>query len=235
MKKTVSIILVFSLLLLLSASFVSAGFWANFLKFFGVTGKAYESVDAINQTNQTCTNDCSYSGQTTCSDNYAKTCGNYDADICLEWNSGTYCSNGCLNGACQTNQTNATNGQCGTSLNSCIAGTFQDINDSISFYLWNCAGINGGTTASCSLAKPVNQTGGLYVTSNPTGADLYIDNVLKRKTPMIASGLSVGKHAVKVTKAGYYDYTTTHYVYAGKTGRLSVTLISKTNRTNSTG
>jgi hypothetical protein len=69
-----------------------------------------------NQTNITsCTNECSPLGATGCSDNYARVCGNYDNDPCLEWNTGTYCTYGCYNGACsisppinQTNQTNTT-------------------------------------------------------------------------------------------------------------------------------
>ena len=44
------------------------------------------------------------------------------------------------------------NGQCGTTLNSCAAGTFQDAADTSTEYKWNCLGIGGGTTASCSLA-----------------------------------------------------------------------------------
>lgn len=74
------------------------------------TGKTCQDGACIqNQTNTTCTNDCSYSGQKTCSGTYVKNCGNYDADSCLEWNSGTYCSYGCLNGTCtQTNETNQT-------------------------------------------------------------------------------------------------------------------------------
>jgi hypothetical protein len=45
---------------------------------------------------ETCTNECSYSGQKFCDGNYLKTCGNYDADSCLEWSS-SYCSYGCEN------------------------------------------------------------------------------------------------------------------------------------------
>ena len=55
-----------------------------------------------NTTNITCTNDCSSSGQKICSGNYTKTCGNYDTDSCLEWNSGTRCQYGCANGICNT-------------------------------------------------------------------------------------------------------------------------------------
>jgi hypothetical protein len=37
-----------------------------------------------------------------------------------------------------------------------VSGTLNDIADSGTNYLWNCKGLNGGTDASCSLAKPVN-------------------------------------------------------------------------------
>src|SRR3989344_1292226 len=61
--------------------------------------------------------------------------------------------------------TTPVNGVCGATLNSCTAGTFQDVTDSDTQYLWNCLGINGGTTASCSLIKP---TYTLSVSNNPS-------------------------------------------------------------------
>lgn len=61
-----------------------------------------------NSTNSSCTSECA-SGQRTCSGSYAKTCGNYDPDSCLEFNNGTFCSNGCLNGICQNPPSNQTN------------------------------------------------------------------------------------------------------------------------------
>ncbi len=45
------------------------------------------------------------------------------------------------------------NGVCSATLNSCNAGSLNDIGDSSTSYLWNCNGLNGGTTASCSLPK----------------------------------------------------------------------------------
>lgn len=46
------------------------------------------------------------------------------------------------------------NGVCGLVLNSCTTGTFSDVSDSSTHYLWSCVGSNGGTTASCSLPIP---------------------------------------------------------------------------------
>ncbi len=49
-----------------------------------------------------CTSDCSISGAKQCSGNGYQTCGNYDADSCLEWSSVTACGQyqQCTNGAC---------------------------------------------------------------------------------------------------------------------------------------
>lgn len=49
----------------------------------------------------------------------------------------------------------AVNGSCGATQNVCAAGTLNDTADSASNYLWQCAGAYGGSTASCTLPKPV--------------------------------------------------------------------------------
>jgi hypothetical protein len=41
-----------------------------------------------------------------------------------------------------------TSGTCSTTLNTCTSGTFSDVTDSSTNYLWNCNGLNGGTNAS---------------------------------------------------------------------------------------
>src|ERR1019366_4928140 len=38
-------------------------------------------------------------------------------------------------------------GSCSTTLNQCTLGTFSDVTDTSSNYLWSCTGSNGGTTA----------------------------------------------------------------------------------------
>lgn len=46
-----------------------------------------------------------------------------------------------------------TNGSCGTTNNSCLAGTWVDQADTSSEYLWSCNGLDGGSNASCSLSR----------------------------------------------------------------------------------
>ena len=45
-------------------------------------------------TTSSCTNECTTSGTTRCSGNYKQTCGNYDADSCLEWCEPPDCNSG---------------------------------------------------------------------------------------------------------------------------------------------
>ena len=47
-------------------------------------------------------------------------------------------------------------GQCGTTNNTCSAGTLNNTPDTDSHYQWQCTGQNGGNTASCQKAKPVS-------------------------------------------------------------------------------
>jgi len=48
------------------------------------------------------------------------------------------------------------NGVCGKTNNTCTAGNFIDKTDTTTQYLWTCAGMNGGTSASCMLNKPID-------------------------------------------------------------------------------
>jgi len=61
-----------------------------------------------------------------------------------------------INGACSSPQIHY----------SCIRGTSINNVNGVSSYTWSCAGLNGGTTASCSEAKPPTAT----LTASPTAA-----------------------------------------------------------------
>ncbi|MES2315663.1 MAG: hypothetical protein V4486_02925 [Patescibacteria group bacterium] len=62
------------------------------------------------------------------------------------------CASGSWNGS--TCALTPVAGICGATNNSCSQGTYQDLADNSTTYLWNCNGINGGATDHCSLAKP---------------------------------------------------------------------------------
>lgn len=64
-------------------------------------------------------------------------------------------------------------GVCGSVVNTCAAGTFVDVADAATLSRWSCAGLNGGTTASCSAPKVVN--GACGSASNTCAAGTFVD------------------------------------------------------------
>ena len=85
-------------------------------------------------------------------------------------------------------------------------------------------GITAILTALPPAAMPTPTTGDLDIRSTPSGANVYVDSMYKDVTPAVVSGLSEGSHQIKLTKSGYYDYTQTTSVTAGKTTTVSATL-----------
>jgi hypothetical protein len=67
-------------------------------------------------------------------------------------------------------------------------------------------------------------TGSLSVTTTPAGAVVSVDNEAKGISPTMISGISPGTHALKITKAGYQDFSTTITIEAGKVREYSTGL-----------
>jgi hypothetical protein len=67
-------------------------------------------------------------------------------------------------------------------------------------------------------------TGSISVSSSPTGAGIYIDDAYKGLTPLTVDGVATGSHSVKVTLAGYQDWSTEVQVGAGSTASVSASL-----------
>ncbi|MDD3159588.1 MAG: PEGA domain-containing protein [Candidatus ainarchaeum sp.] len=80
-----------------------------------------------------------------------------------------------------------------------------------------------------SITKPT--TGSLYVTSTPSGADVYVNNEYKGLTPIILNQLSDGYYSVKLMMPNYQDAVATYTVYAGKTTDVDLTLNENVNPT----
>jgi hypothetical protein len=97
-----------------------------------------------------------------------------------------------------------------------LAG-YQDITEMFSI-------ITGQTTSYAPTLVPVPQKGTLSVTSTPSGAAYYVDGVARGSTPGSVTGLDPGTHEVRVTKAGYTDFTDTVTITAGQTTSISAPL-----------
>jgi len=52
------------------------------------------------------------------------------------------------------------------------------------------------------------QKGSLSVSSDPSGAEVYLDGELKGNTPFLIYGVTIGEHLLKLTKIGYGDIDT---------------------------
>ena len=62
-------------------------------------------------------------------------------------------------------------------------------------------------TESITLPALQQISGSLMVDYEPVDADVYLDNTLIGKSPNVFTNLAAGKHNIKISKAGYADYT----------------------------
>jgi len=92
---------------------------------------------------------------------------------------------------------------------------------------WNqMISVGSGQTSAVNVilvATPVS-TGSLAVTSDPTGADIFIDDGFNGVSPLTISGLLPGTHTVTAKLQGYTDTSTNITIIAGQTGRTQLVL-----------
>jgi len=82
----------------------------------------------------------------------------------------------------------------------------------------------GATSNVMATLVPNTQYGSISVSSNPTGASLYVDTIYQGVTNQIVSNLAVGTHTVTLKKSGYQDYSQSATVNNAQTTYLSITL-----------
>jgi hypothetical protein len=75
----------------------------------------------------------------------------------------------------------------------------------------------------CPLTK-LDTNGALYVMSDPSGSNIYLDAVYKGRTPMTINNIAAGTHILEIDHSGYYDWKSTVDVPAGGTKTISATL-----------
>jgi hypothetical protein len=84
--------------------------------------------------------------------------------------------------------------------------------------------INAVLTPTGSGPAPVTKTGSICITTQPAGADIYIDNLFRGYSPSVIDSLSAGQHAVLLKYTGYVDYSTTTTITPEQTAALSVAM-----------
>jgi len=73
----------------------------------------------------------------------------------------------------------------------------------------------GGTTQVFADLDPVVTIGSLSITSSPSGASVYVDNVYRGVTTVVVGNLQAGTHTVLLVKAGYHNWQNNVKVTAG--------------------
>lgn len=86
---------------------------------------------------------------------------------------------------------------------------------------------------NANLAPSPSKTGSLYVSTTPSGADIYVDGGYLAESPSTVPGLSPGTHSVRLHKTGYNEYVSTVTVYAGEQTPVTVTLSSQSSNVGS--
>ena len=71
-------------------------------------------------------------------------------------------------------------------------------------------------------------SGSISVSSNPSGANIYLDVTSKGTTPKTISNVPIGSHTIKLTKPGYNDIYKTITVGSGEMVLVSETFTTKT-------
>ena len=90
------------------------------------------------------------------------------------------------------------------------------------------ASSGGIYSVSLTLTSIAPSYGTLSVTSSPTGASVYVDNVYRGLTPQQIS-LTNNQYTVRLERSGYNSYTQQAWVYGGQTTRVSATLVPSTS------
>ncbi|HJJ48405.1 MAG TPA: PEGA domain-containing protein [Methanocorpusculum sp.] len=79
-------------------------------------------------------------------------------------------------------------------------------------------------TMQFALEKDQNAKGSVAVSSSPSGAYIYIDNLFYGMTPVTIPGLEKGSHILKLSAAGYNDYQDTFTLNPGESVQKSVAM-----------
>ena len=86
--------------------------------------------------------------------------------------------------------------------------------------------VSPNTTSSLNaVLAPTSARGTLAVTTDPAGADIFVDNKSVGISPLIAPDIAAGYHRVTIKKEGYQDNSSSFHIAAGETSTVTLTLL----------
>ena len=91
--------------------------------------------------------------------------------------------------------------------------------------------VSSAAAQSITLPAPTPIVGSLIVASTPVGASVSIGNKSLGTTPLKMDNLAVGTFTLKLSKAGYADFTQTITISEGKATTITATLTKQANPT----
>lgn len=100
-----------------------------------------------------------------------------------------------------------------------VKATLEGYNDAVTSVSVN-AGRATPVSFSLTPVTPDVTTASLKVTSTPSGAQVYVDNILAGITPLTVPDITPGVHDVKISLAGYHDHIVSVDLAAGETGSI---------------
>jgi hypothetical protein len=93
------------------------------------------------------------------------------------------------------------------------------------------AGETSHVSASLVSSPPSPTTSILSISSSPSGANVYLDNVYKGITPLTLTDVAPGTYTMGMKLGGYNDWSTSVQATAGDTESVSATLTSSSSPT----
>jgi hypothetical protein len=81
----------------------------------------------------------------------------------------------------------------------------------------------GTPTPTQSPTQP-SGTGSVAVSSNPSGAQVFMDNIYQGITPLTIASVQSGTHSFLIKQAGYADWQVSEPVQSGQTTQIAATL-----------
>ena len=151
--------------------------------------------------------------------------GETDSTTFEVWNSGTGTLTYSLSETCDWVEVNPTSGS-STGEHDTITVDIDTTGLSEGSYICNISiSSNGGNGTFTVTVNIIPSTGSIYVTSEPSGADISIDgSPMGEQTPCTITNVPAGTHTIKLTLMGYHNWTTNLQVIAGETVYVHATL-----------
>ena len=87
------------------------------------------------------------------------------------------------------------------------------------------------SSQAVTLPDPIPIHGKINISTSPAMCDVYLDDNLAGKTPIMLTDVLIGSHDILISKSGYGDYRSTVSVTEGQTANVNVRLSNATDVT----